>query len=147
MHSKLLIICLRWSVYFPLSAQTVCQVFTGDAGKTQKLLDAHRFDHVFYTGGENAARSILSQVAKYLTPVTLELGGKRWAKQIVHIELFQQLFFITVCSFLQPSVNIGVHYISNYQITIIIPNDRFQQIKLTDASMLHPCNPSAINTF
>ncbi|KAM7536610.1 hypothetical protein Aperf_G00000085141 [Anoplocephala perfoliata] len=56
--------------------QTVCQVFTGDVEKTKKLLDEHRFDHIFYTGGENAARSILSQVAKFLTPVTLELGGK-----------------------------------------------------------------------
>ncbi|VDN98706.1 unnamed protein product [Rodentolepis nana] len=56
--------------------ETVCQIFTGDAKKTMELLDTYRFDHVFYTGGEGAARSILSQVAKHLTPVTLELGGK-----------------------------------------------------------------------
>ncbi|CUT99020.1 Fatty aldehyde dehydrogenase [Echinococcus multilocularis] len=56
--------------------ETVCQVFTGGAKETMQLLDTYRFDHVFYTGGMNAARSILSQVAKHLTPVTLELGGK-----------------------------------------------------------------------
>nr|CDS25360.1 Fatty aldehyde dehydrogenase [Hymenolepis microstoma] len=56
--------------------ETVCQIFTGDPKKTMELLDTYRFDHVFYTGGEGAARSILSQVAKHLTPVTLELGGK-----------------------------------------------------------------------
>lgn len=41
-----------------------------------KLLEENRFDHVIYTGGANAARSILAQLAKNLTPVTLELGGK-----------------------------------------------------------------------
>ncbi|KAL5965786.1 Aldehyde dehydrogenase family 3 member A2 [Taenia solium] len=56
--------------------ETVCQVYTGGAERTMELLDKYRFDHVFYTGGMNAARSILSQVAKHLTPVTLELGGK-----------------------------------------------------------------------
>lgn len=65
------------STYLPdYIDETVCQIFTGDAKKTMELLDDYRFDHVFYTGGEGAARSILSQVAKHLTPVTLELGGK-----------------------------------------------------------------------
>ncbi|VUZ43019.1 unnamed protein product [Hymenolepis diminuta] len=56
--------------------ETVCQIFLGNAEETKKLLDEYRFDHVFYTGGENAARSILSQISKNLTPATLELGGK-----------------------------------------------------------------------
>jgi len=34
------------------------------------------FDHIFYTGGEQAARAILAAAAPNLTPVTLELGGK-----------------------------------------------------------------------
>lgn len=34
------------------------------------------FDHIFYTGGEQAARSIMAAAAENLTPVTLELGGK-----------------------------------------------------------------------
>ncbi len=57
--------------------QSVCQVFTGGVEETKRLLDAHRFDNIFYVGGPGAAKSILSQVAKFLTPVTLELGGKR----------------------------------------------------------------------
>jgi len=34
------------------------------------------FDHIFYTGGEQAARAILAAAAPNLTPVALELGGK-----------------------------------------------------------------------
>uniref|UniRef100_A0A5K3FA70 Aldehyde dehydrogenase n=1 Tax=Mesocestoides corti TaxID=53468 RepID=A0A5K3FA70_MESCO len=56
--------------------ETICQVFTGGAEETSNLLATQRFDYIFYTGGCNAARSILSQAAKHLTPVTLELGGK-----------------------------------------------------------------------
>lgn len=42
---------------------------------TQKLLEK-RWDHIFYTGGSRVAQIILEKAAKYLTPVTLELGGK-----------------------------------------------------------------------
>lgn len=35
-----------------------------------------RFDLIFYTGGERAARKIMAAAAETLTPVVLELGGK-----------------------------------------------------------------------
>ena len=50
-------------------------VIEGDAQIAQVLL-AHRFDHIFYTGGAAVGKLILQAAAQHLTPVTLELGGK-----------------------------------------------------------------------
>ncbi|KAI8841750.1 aldehyde dehydrogenase, dimeric NADP-preferring [Chytridium lagenaria] len=43
--------------------------------KTTAVLE-QRFDHIFYTGNGVVGRIIMKAAAKYLTPVTLELGGK-----------------------------------------------------------------------
>ncbi len=37
---------------------------------------AERFDHIFFTGSPDLGRKVMEAAAKYLTPVTLELGGK-----------------------------------------------------------------------
>ncbi|KAI3360309.1 hypothetical protein L3Q82_014619 [Scortum barcoo] len=50
-------------------------VVRGGAEETKALLK-NRFDHIFYTGSQNVARSILQAASVHLTPVTLELGGK-----------------------------------------------------------------------
>ncbi|VDN54521.1 unnamed protein product [Dracunculus medinensis] len=50
-------------------------VITGDAVVCANLL-AERFDHIFFTGGQEIGKIILAAAAKNLTPVTLELGGK-----------------------------------------------------------------------
>lgn len=50
-------------------------VATGDVSVAQAFSQLP-FDHLIYTGGENAARHILHAAADNLTPVTLELGGK-----------------------------------------------------------------------
>lgn len=50
-------------------------VVEGDVKAAKKIL-REKFDYIFYTGGTNAARSIMESAAKHLTPVTLELGGK-----------------------------------------------------------------------
>ena len=34
------------------------------------------FDMIFFTGGKTVGREVLRHAAEYLTPVTLELGGK-----------------------------------------------------------------------
>lgn len=47
----------------------------GDAEVASKLMD-RRWDHVFFTGGTEIGRKVMMTCAKYLTPVTLELGGK-----------------------------------------------------------------------
>lgn len=50
-------------------------LIAGGREENQKLLD-ERFDHIFFTGGEKVGRLVMEKAARYLTPVTLELGGK-----------------------------------------------------------------------
>ncbi|XP_028320491.1 aldehyde dehydrogenase, dimeric NADP-preferring-like isoform X1 [Gouania willdenowi] len=50
-------------------------VVMGGASETQELLRL-RFDHIFYTGSCAVGRLVMEAAARYLTPVTLELGGK-----------------------------------------------------------------------
>lgn len=47
----------------------------GEADVASRLLD-RPWDHVFFTGGTEIGRKVMMTCAKYLTPVTLELGGK-----------------------------------------------------------------------
>ncbi|KHJ82913.1 hypothetical protein OESDEN_17392 [Oesophagostomum dentatum] len=48
----------------------------GAVPETTALLE-ERFDHITYTGNPTVARVIMTAAAKNLTPVTLELGGKK----------------------------------------------------------------------
>ncbi|MDW7672653.1 MAG: aldehyde dehydrogenase [Bacillota bacterium] len=41
-----------------------------------RLIEPHRFDHIFFTGSTQVGKKILAMAAPHLTPVTLELGGK-----------------------------------------------------------------------
>lgn len=50
-------------------------VVEGGVEASQKLL-AEKFDHIFFTGGTAVGKIVMAAAAKYLTPVTLELGGK-----------------------------------------------------------------------
>ncbi|XP_057295391.1 aldehyde dehydrogenase, dimeric NADP-preferring-like isoform X2 [Hydractinia symbiolongicarpus] len=50
-------------------------VVSGGVPETTALL-RQRFDYIFYTGGTFVAKIIMKAAAEYLTPVTLELGGK-----------------------------------------------------------------------
>ncbi|XP_041813416.1 aldehyde dehydrogenase family 3 member B1 [Chelmon rostratus] len=56
-------------------SQDCYAVVHGGAEETKALLQ-NRFDHIFYTGSQTVARSILQAASVHLTPVTLELGGK-----------------------------------------------------------------------
>ncbi|KAG9492715.1 aldehyde dehydrogenase family 3 member A2 isoform X2 [Eleutherodactylus coqui] len=47
----------------------------GGVAETTELL-TQRFDHIFYTGNTTVGKIIMTAAAKFLTPVTLELGGK-----------------------------------------------------------------------
>lgn len=40
------------------------------------MLNQLKWDHVFFTGSKDGGRHIMTDQAKFLTPVTLELGGK-----------------------------------------------------------------------
>jgi len=46
---------------------------------------AEKFDYIFYTGSFGIAQIIHAAANKYLTPVTLELGGKRYLHNILTI--------------------------------------------------------------
>lgn len=50
-------------------------VVTGGRVENKALLE-QRFDKIFFTGGKTVGREVLRHAAEYLTPVTLELGGK-----------------------------------------------------------------------
>nr|QQY02511.1 aldehyde dehydrogenase family 3 member A2 [Cryptocotyle lingua] len=54
----------------------ICQVICGGVDVCQKLLASERFDHITYTGGIVGGKAVYAAAAKFLTPVTLELGGK-----------------------------------------------------------------------
>lgn len=44
--------------------------------ESSDLVNNHRFDLIFYTGGSSVGKIIMQAAAKHLTPVILELGGK-----------------------------------------------------------------------
>lgn len=50
-------------------------VVEGGRKENKELLE-QRFDYIFFTGGVKVGRLVLEKAAKYMTPVTLELGGK-----------------------------------------------------------------------
>jgi len=50
-----------------------------------------RFDHIIYTGSSKVGKIIMKAAAEHLTPVTLEMGGKRYSTTIVH-EWHSKLF-------------------------------------------------------
>ena len=52
------------------------KVINCDLPTTQYLLAEHKFDHIFYTGGEIGGKAVYSAACKNLTPIILELGGK-----------------------------------------------------------------------
>ncbi|PQZ97725.1 aldehyde dehydrogenase family protein [Arthrobacter sp. MYb224] len=53
----------------------VYAVLEGGVDTATELLAA-RWDHIFFTGGQQVARVVAEAAAKQLTPTTLELGGK-----------------------------------------------------------------------
>lgn len=77
-------------------------VVTGGVTETQELLK-QRFDHIFYTGNGTVAKIIMAAAAQYLTPVTLELGGKspcyidNNCDLTVACRLVKVLFFNSIC--------------------------------------------------
>jgi aldehyde dehydrogenase (NAD+) len=50
-------------------------VVEGDADVSQRLL-REKFDYIFFTGSTAVGHKVMEAAAAYLTPVTLELGGK-----------------------------------------------------------------------
>ena len=59
----------------------VFQIFQGSTEVTDALLE-EQFDHIFFTGSPRVGKIVMAKAARFLTPVTLELGGK--SPTIVH---------------------------------------------------------------
>jgi len=53
----------------------VVRTYEGGSEMNTALL-AQRFDHIFFTGSPKVGKVVMEAASKYLTPVTLELGGK-----------------------------------------------------------------------
>ena len=80
-------VILKPSAYAPHTSQILNQLLkecyppeyvtmiTGGREENQALLN-QRFDKIFFTGGKTVGKEVLRHAAEYLTPVTLELGGK-----------------------------------------------------------------------
>lgn len=63
---------------FPL--EHVC-VIEGGRKENKQLLD-EKFDYIFFTGSVEVGKIVMNSASKYLTPISLELGGK--SPVIVH---------------------------------------------------------------
>ncbi len=50
-------------------------VIEGGRDENAYLLD-EKFDYIFFTGGKTVGKLVMEKASKFLTPVTLELGGK-----------------------------------------------------------------------
>lgn len=50
-------------------------VIQGGRKENTELLD-QRFDYIFFTGGVTVGKLVMEKASRYLTPITLELGGK-----------------------------------------------------------------------
>ncbi|KAL3841470.1 hypothetical protein ACJMK2_019611, partial [Sinanodonta woodiana] len=55
--------------------QDCVKCINGGVLETTALLD-EKWDYIFYTGNSTVGKIVMQAAAKYLTPVTLELGGK-----------------------------------------------------------------------
>ncbi|MBQ0167442.1 MAG: aldehyde dehydrogenase family protein [Treponema sp.] len=73
---------------------------------------AERFDKIFYTGSPNVAKHVMTEAAKNLTPVALELGGEtgNWAIVRADADLrdaARKIAFFKICNSGQVCININ----------------------------------------
>lgn len=80
-------VIVKPSAYAPNTSevirQIICEAFppfyaavvTGGRKENTCLLNEH-FDYIFFTGSQHVGKEVMVKAARFLTPVTLELGGK-----------------------------------------------------------------------
>ena len=79
-------VILKPSAYAPRTSEALVRLFsclpeelvsvvTGGREENAELLNC-KFDSIFFTGSAAVGRLVMEKAARYLTPVTLELGGK-----------------------------------------------------------------------
>ncbi len=64
------------SMVATLYMQECYSVVTGGL-EVAKEVCAQRFDYIFFTGSTAVGKHVMRSAAEFLTPLTLELGGKR----------------------------------------------------------------------
>lgn len=71
---------------------------TGGPSDVQELLK-QKFDYIFFTGSTNIGKIVREAANKHLTPVTLELGGKRYLTSLFrHPKISNSFFGLNLCS-------------------------------------------------
>ena len=60
----------------PAFAANYLTIIRGERETSEALL-REKFDTIFFTGGTATGRAVMAAAARHLTPVTLELGGRR----------------------------------------------------------------------
>lgn len=70
-HTTLVLKKLISSVFPP----ELVYVIEGGREENKALLDI-KFDYIFFTGSKNVGKYVMSKASSFLTPITLELGGK-----------------------------------------------------------------------
>ncbi|MGX8852917.1 aldehyde dehydrogenase [Amedibacillus sp. YH-ame10] len=80
-------VIIKPSAYAPHTSRIIAQliqecfdkryvaVIEGGRKENEELLN-QRFDYIFFTGGVEVGKLVLEKASRYVTPVTLELGGK-----------------------------------------------------------------------
>jgi len=69
----------------------------GGIPETTALLK-EKWDYIFYTGNSMVGKIVMRAAAEHLTPITLELGGKRWGTVFIvanHFNLVATLFLFS----------------------------------------------------
>ena len=81
-------VVLKPSAYSPATGRIVCEIIRecfpeqyvavvmGGREENACLLQEH-FDYIFFTGSQAVGKEVMRQASAHLTPVTLELGGKK----------------------------------------------------------------------
>jgi len=77
-----------------LYMQDCIRVVNGGVAESTELLK-ERFDYILYTGNSQVAKIVYEAAAKNLTPVTLELGGKR-SEHVVLFPLIGWIYYSVV---------------------------------------------------
>lgn len=108
------------------------QVYLGGVEETTELLK-ERFDYIFYTGSTIVGKIVHQAASKYLTPTTLELGGKSpvYMDDTVNIEIATRRILWGKC------MNAGQTCIApDYLLCSKLVQERF----VTTAQKVYPLN-------
>ncbi|KAI0030907.1 aldehyde dehydrogenase [Vararia minispora EC-137] len=69
-------VCEMFAELFPRYLDTRAYAIVKGAVRETTCLLEHRWDHIFYTGSTRVGRIVAAAAARFVTPLTLELGGK-----------------------------------------------------------------------